>query len=181
MKTVISIIIFASCLTALQAETPVEREFKQLREQRDKALAAVADPINRRYQASLEQLLRKATQGSDLETALKIKQEMGGTPVGTVASTNRTSEAATQTKKQLETALTGTRWTMTMNGKDQGTWQFNEGTLAGVETELVSWKASSKDTVTIKGWAVAKFDDKLGSFEANWGGGKLYRGQRIQQ
>ena len=180
MKTAIAIIVFASCLSALQAETPVEREFMQLREQRDKALAVAADPINRRYRISLEQLLRKATQGNDLETALKIKQEMGGAPGGIVAATTQTSGAATQTKKQLEAAITGSRWTMTLNGKDNGTWQFNQDTVTGVETEAVPWKAASKDTITIKGWAVAKFDDKLASFEAQWGGGKVYRGQRVQ-
>lgn len=63
--------------TSLYAESPFERELADLKAQRDKALAAAIDPINRRYQASLEPLLRRATQANDLTAALKIKAEQG--------------------------------------------------------------------------------------------------------
>ena len=60
----------------LHAQAPFDRDFNLLREQRDKAAAVAMDPINRRYQAGLEQLFRRATQGSDLDTALKAKAEL---------------------------------------------------------------------------------------------------------
>ena len=75
--SIVSLLLTATIIATLHAETPSEREFKQLRDQRDKAVAAAIEPINRRYQSSLDQLLRRATQANDLETALKIKQEMG--------------------------------------------------------------------------------------------------------
>ena len=64
------------CASTLRAESAFEREFTQAREQRDKAIASAVDPINRRYQTTLEQLLRKATQANDLDAALKIQNEL---------------------------------------------------------------------------------------------------------
>lgn len=52
------------------------REFDQLTLDRDKALAAVADPINHLYQTALEALQQRATQANDLDTALRIKQAL---------------------------------------------------------------------------------------------------------
>ena len=56
------------------ADLSFASDLAQLSEQRDKAISAATEPINRRYQTSLEQLLRKATQANDLETAVKIKE-----------------------------------------------------------------------------------------------------------
>jgi hypothetical protein len=52
------------------------RDLNQLREQHDQAKAAAIEPLERRYQASLEQLLKRATQGNDLDTAIKIREEL---------------------------------------------------------------------------------------------------------
>jgi hypothetical protein len=77
MKTAALIAIALICSAALlRAQSTHDREFTQLTEQRDKALAAAAEPINRRYQAALEQLLRRATQANNLETAVKIKSAL---------------------------------------------------------------------------------------------------------
>ncbi len=62
------------------ADSAFEREFAQLKEQREAARAAALEPIERRYQAALEQLLRRATQGSDLDTAVKVKEELDNFP-----------------------------------------------------------------------------------------------------
>ena len=95
----------------LGAETPFEREFKQLREQRDKAVASAIDPIHRRYQASLEQLLRRATQGGDLETAIKLKAELQS-PNTAAASSASTIATSKDTKSDDNAApiLAGTSW-----------------------------------------------------------------------
>ncbi len=78
MTNIITLVLLATfAVSNLFAESPVERELKLLRDQRDKAIASASEPINRRYQASLEQMLRRAMQSNDLDGALKIKQEMG--------------------------------------------------------------------------------------------------------
>ena len=94
MKNSIIIIIVSLATTAtstILAETPFEREFVQLREQRAKAVAAAVDPINRKYQATLDQLLRRATQGNDLDTAIKLKAELERVPKSTETNTSAAS------------------------------------------------------------------------------------------
>ena len=44
------------------AASEAQREFERLTQEREKALAVAAEPINRRYLAVLEPLLKKATQ-----------------------------------------------------------------------------------------------------------------------
>src|SRR5688572_1526977 len=74
---IIATALFVTLLLAsASGQTDTAREYKQLREQRDKAIAAATEPINRRYSASLELLLRRAMQAHDLETAVKIKEEL---------------------------------------------------------------------------------------------------------
>lgn len=89
--------------SALYAQSQFDRELSQLREQRDKAIATAADPINRRYQTSLEQLLRKATQSNDLESAVKIQNELKGIK-------------PTLLFIELRTAIEGTEWTWERQG-----------------------------------------------------------------
>ena len=50
----------------------------QLTAQRDQAITAATEPINRKYKEGLELLLRRATQASDLDAALRIRQTLGG-------------------------------------------------------------------------------------------------------
>ena len=54
------------------AVTDAAREFERLTQEKDKELAAAAVPIMKRYQAALEQLLRRASQTGDAETAVKV-------------------------------------------------------------------------------------------------------------
>lgn len=72
----ITFISIAASASVSAEELSYDREFKQLKDQRDKALASSAEPINRRYKESLDQLLRRATQGNDLTTAVTIKREL---------------------------------------------------------------------------------------------------------
>lgn len=68
--------LFLATAALVYAQTSYERDLAALREQRDQAKAAAIEPIERRYQAALEQLLKRATQGGDLDSALKIKDEL---------------------------------------------------------------------------------------------------------
>ncbi len=77
MKTNLPTIIFLALVTkSFSADSQSANDLRQLKADRDKAIAESMAPINRRYQAGLEQLLRRATQANDLEAALKIKQEI---------------------------------------------------------------------------------------------------------
>src|SRR5258708_494899 len=58
------------------AESPYERDLDHLRAQRDRALAAASEPVNRSYKDSLAQLYRRSVQANDPGTADKIKEEL---------------------------------------------------------------------------------------------------------
>ena len=73
-KTLILIAALASILVfPLHAQSDALRELKRLQDQREAALDAAAEPINRKFGEALEPLLRRAIQTSDLEAATKIK------------------------------------------------------------------------------------------------------------
>jgi hypothetical protein len=75
MKRLINIATLCIACPA-RADSPLQKEYETTKGQRDKAIAAAVDPINKRYQASLEILMKKATVAGDLELALKFKNEM---------------------------------------------------------------------------------------------------------
>jgi len=95
MKYTSTILLLLTAIVQLRAQAPFERDFNTLREQRDKAAAAAMDPINRRYQAGLEQLFRRATQGSDLDTALKAKAELQALATASAPTAAKATPAAT--------------------------------------------------------------------------------------
>ncbi len=142
---ILALLFVAIFASTLRAETPMEREFKQVREQRDKAIAAAVDPINRRYQASLEQLLRRATQASDLETALKIKKEMG---TAAAAAKPESPAAGAKTPEEIEAYLTTNVWMMTKDKKPMGELKFNAGGSAYWGKKR-TWAVTSKGKVTL--------------------------------
>lgn len=98
----------------LAAEEPqYERDLKTLIEQRDKAVAAAVEPINRRYQTALEQLLRKATQANELEAALKIKAKLDSVP-----SAAQPAKPKPKTAEELKEYLDGTTWIIAHGSPD---------------------------------------------------------------
>lgn len=81
MKHILKLVLLLAAASNLHADGPLEREFNQLNDERDKAIAAATDPIERKYLTSLEQLLRRATQANDLQTALKAREAMALSPI----------------------------------------------------------------------------------------------------
>ena len=72
--TAIIIALAATTIPLLADDLHFLDDLKRLQTQRDKDVAAALDPIDRRYQAALEQLRRKAAQANELETANKIQK-----------------------------------------------------------------------------------------------------------
>ena len=67
--SVIGFPVFAQTASA----TSWEKEFEDLRIQRDKEIALAVNPIQKRFELATQQLLRKALQTGDLEAANKLK------------------------------------------------------------------------------------------------------------
>lgn len=98
MKSTVFFLAFGIGLStttmAQQRDAGYATEFKLLAQQRDKALTEAAAPVLKRYKESLQLLQRKVTQAGDLETALKIKEElarMGEAPANSEVSTEGTA------------------------------------------------------------------------------------------
>ncbi len=70
------VLIVLTSTSSIFAQSLFERDLQQLKEQRDKAILTATDPINRRYKVALEQLIGRATQAKDLESAVKAKAEL---------------------------------------------------------------------------------------------------------
>jgi hypothetical protein len=115
-------------IVPVQAETAMARELKILGEIRDKAMATAAEPINRQYEQSLEQLLRRATQANELETATKIKAILESLPqvVAKKLVGTWTIRASTGYSTDISFRADGTG-TRTNNGKRR--WRIEGSTL----------------------------------------------------
>ena len=173
MKSPVSVFFFLAIVaSSLQAETPFEREYKLLRDQRDKAIAAAIDPINRRHQASLDQLLRRATQGNDLETALKIKQELGAAAASVAVTPQPTAQTTgnkIKTKREIEKYLTNTSWDVVQT-KSKSPW----GSLTFKEKGVLSFQKDRKWSVTTNGKVLleqfqVEFSADMKAFTVVWG------------
>jgi len=121
----------------LHAESAYDREVQQLTEQRDKAAAAAVEPINRRYQSSLEQLLKRATQAGDLDAAVKIKALLDPLSAG----------SSTDSEAQLRTALTSAKWSWEGVGKDTIT--FTKSGEAKLSNSTSAYKISGQRKITL--------------------------------
>ena len=112
-------------IPALRAETFTERDFKQLRADRDKAAAAAMEPINRHYREGLDKLFKRATQAAELDLAKEIQAELqvvGGAPAakaagGAPATASPPANGAAPTgKEELRKFIDDSYWVL----KDSG-------------------------------------------------------------
>ena len=135
MKHILSLLSLVATAPILWAQTDADREFKQLTEQRDRAIAAADEPINRRYAADLELLLRRATLANDLTTALKIKQtlaRLGLDSPGTPATSPNSPVGTWIFKMRGESYPRTFRADGTIIGsgfKGTGTWTISKGKI----------------------------------------------------
>lgn len=155
-------------------ETQYERELKALTEQRDKAVAAAAEPINRRYQTALEQLLRKATQANELEVAVKIKANLASIPNAT-----QPAKRKPKTTEELKEYLDGTTWMIahgSPNAKGSQTVTFNKnGTVKHSEGGTGPLQFLSPRSIKLWTDHSATLNENLTQFRAE-GDGMVYYG-----
>ena len=147
--------LFVLTVSSAFAESPFLRELAQLTAQRDQALSAAAEPINRRYKEGLEALGRRATQANDLDAAIKIREAMGQIPAAQSPMAPPLAPATTPvpgkvliTKHALEKALEGTNWKTDSNSWLQN-FSFNKkGQIIINKGRSVPIKALDGATVT---------------------------------
>ena len=183
MKTIHCLFLlgFAVLSTSpLLAETDIAREMNQLQDQHAKAVAAATEPLKRRYQTSLEQLLKRATQTNDLDTALKIREQLtalGAAPVLPAAKPRYTRETLPQ-------LLTKSEWTWSTkagppdhSNNTRVTFTKDQFLMAG--KPICSYKVIDSSTVQLDK-KVLKFDADYTSFEvSDWSEGTSRYGHRV--
>jgi hypothetical protein len=133
------------------AESSIENEFVGLKAQHKRAIAEAVEPINRRYQASLEQLLRRATQAGDLDLALSIRNELKALQF-----------------EDLRAALDGSNWQWVRPGVKEAVQFFKDGTF---KHQLFpgTWEFIDSHSIRIKapwGESTLRFNEDFTTFEA---------------
>ena len=112
----IACVMLCSLSTLTFADSIYQTQLKQLTEQRDKALASAAQPINKKYQESLQDLLLRASRSNDTEAVAVIADALKA--LGTPADTKKTPALPPEAKRYVG------RWTIT----------FENGTVIGPRT-----------------------------------------------
>jgi hypothetical protein len=140
--------IFLFIVQPLFAASETQREFDRLTQEREKALAAAAEPINRRFVAALEPLLKKATQANDLETALTIKQ-----------SIERISAQLPNSGSRANSEVVGSWHFENLADGNKGTWEINaDGTFGSPGNRLGTWEVKSRQLIF-------KWENRPGHFD----------------
>ena len=151
MKLIIhSLFVFVFTADFVMTETPLERELVQLQAQHTKALAAAAEPVNRRQIALLESLQRKATQANDLETAVKIKQELAKLAAAAPAA----NPTLVQGAENLANRLVGQKWVWF--SKETLTFQADGKAVWSSGRDPWPWKVENVGRRVISGENMAK-------------------------
>ena len=79
MSIIMKTLLLLSCLVApslFAQQGSFQKDFDELKLQREKAVAAAIVPIDQKFRQALEQMLKRATQASDLQTATKIQEAL---------------------------------------------------------------------------------------------------------
>jgi hypothetical protein len=177
-----SIAVLVLTSSSLLGESPSQREFDQLKREQTKAVAAAVAPLNARYQASLEQLLKRAMQANDLNTAVKIREELAALGVTSHGSGNTKLR---MTAENLPQFLASGEWTWADSpddAKDNTTHVTftKDGQFVMGGKAVGPYKILTASTVQIAGGTL-KFNDDYSRFEvSNWKGGQARYGQRLK-
>jgi hypothetical protein len=164
----------------LLAETDVGREMNQLQDQHTKAVATAIEPLKRRYQTSLEQLLKRATQANDLDTALRIREQLTALGAAAVSSPAKPR----YTRETLSQLLTTSEWSWSAkpgppdhSNTTRVTFTKDQFLMAG--KSISPYKVIDSSTLFLDK-KVLKFADDYKSFEvSNWSDSASRFGHRV--
>lgn len=146
----LTIITIAALAGSAFAQTgSYKTEYERLQKAYETATQQALAPIQKRYVTSLEQLVRKASQAGDLETAVKAKEVLGRLTASADAKTGNATTGASK-RAALSATLTSAKWGVfdTPTQKRIDTQVFNsDGTCAGRLNGR--WEAISENEVKV--------------------------------
>ena len=146
----------------LLAESAFVRELDQLKDQHARAVAAATEPLKRRQQGLLEQLLRRATQANDLDAAIKIREQL--TTLTATAAAADTTESKVIGEWCYEEKGTKFRQIFLKDGKLE-LWKNGK---PDVDSDGTNWWAANRWQIDPEGiglygksrWALLELKDK---------------------
>ena len=186
MKTLLAVCgTLTLLLASVSAESPAEREFKQLKEQRDAAVASATKAVDVRYQASLEQLLARAMQAHDDAATEKVKAEL--TTLGPLKPTPFALSTPPPTAKLPSTVLGSWKisdasgWTAIYEFRADGTCAITPGAAKVPDKIVPVTKAGSKLELKLPDGKVQAFDlPKAGRLEGFYQDGAKLGGTKLR-
>ena len=107
-KLFVIALLWAATPSTHAVDSPIARELQALKTNYDKATAMAVDPIRQRYQAALEQLLRRATQLKDADGMAHVKETLDA-----VSAPPPSTVATKLSARTLSRKLLGSVWTAT--------------------------------------------------------------------
>ncbi|MGC4013829.1 MAG: hypothetical protein QM755_04825 [Luteolibacter sp.] len=161
-KSLIPVMMLAA-VGSIHAETELEKEVSALDARYEASMTSAFASVNQTYKGEVEKLLRKETQGGDLQAAAAYRTEL---------------ETLDPDKAALARRLTSTIWDYRWRGQ---AWKFSlekNGAVNSIDVKWPGavWKVTGPLEVTIY-WSkkpqpmVLKFASDLGSFtNRNWDG-----------
>lgn len=149
MKTLLFSLFAAFTAAAFGQSSPLKSEYARLQNDYEAATKQALDPIKKRHAEALQQLVRKATQAGDIETAVKAKEALDQLVPPQQAATRSATTGASK-RASLAATLTASKWAVfdTPTQKRIDTQIFNpDGTCTGRLNG--KWQAISSDSVQI--------------------------------
>lgn len=149
MKKLVLATLAALTSAAFAQTATYTSEYERLQKDYEAATKQALDPVKKRHVDALQQLVRKATQAGDLETAVKAKKALEQLAPAQTASTRNATSGASK-RAALTANLTSSKWAVfdTPTQKRIDTQIFNsDGTCTGRFNG--KWEALSDDTIQI--------------------------------
>jgi hypothetical protein len=182
MKTAHSLVTLGCVVLSvshLLAENDITREMNRLQDEYAKSVAAATEPLSRRYQASLEQLLKRAQLSKDTESATKIQDQLTALQAAAVSPNAKPHH----TRESLHQLLISSEWTWSAkpeidrSNTTHVTFTQDQFVMSG--KPVCSYKIIDPFTVDLDK-KILKFADDYKSFEvSNWSEGNPRFGHRI--
>ena len=144
------------CQSFAIAQSAFDKELATLSTQRSDAILKALKPINDQYRVALEAMLKRATQAGELDSALKIREELKNAPANEVVTSNI---SITTEGIKLKSRLVGSSWlwgnppqskfTFLANGKFEGHMKFARWSI--VADNLIFWQGAGNNGELLSG------------------------------
>lgn len=178
-RTILLVILVASTCFAQVGSDPTD--LVSLRESWQRARTSAITPIDKKFEDALIAMKDRYTKAGDLQAAIAVDAELnrlkGGTAAFTATGGRRpeagsavipaTTKMEVKTKRDLESFMEGTTWTMSKEGKVWGIAEFHPRGKLFYQKDR-TWSVRDERRFMMEGY-ICTLSDDLTRFEVIWG------------